>query len=156
MIKDIKFNDFPALRNLISEEFGEFGETYLISQEMIMLFADLTNDHQWIHVDVERARTTSPFGDTIAHGFLTLALATTLRPKLDFNITAYSSAMNYGIDQLRFLAPVVAGSRVYGRIRFDSVEEKASGTLITSEMAIHVVGSDKPSIIFKWKLLYRP
>ncbi|MBW2941355.1 MaoC family dehydratase [Zhongshania aquimaris] len=156
MIKDIKFNDVPALRSLISDEFGEFGEEYLISQEMIMLFADLTNDHQWIHVDVERARAESPFGDTIAHGFLTLALATTLRPKLDFNITGYSNAMNYGIDQLRFLAPVIVGSSVHACIRFDSVEEKSSGTLITLEMAIHVVGSGKPSIIFKWKLLYRP
>ena len=156
MTRAIAFNDLQSLRGLITDEFGAFGEPCLISQAMIDVFADLTNDHQWIHVDVDRARAESPFGNTIAHGFLTLALATTLRPKQHVQIVGYSNAMNYGIEGLRFLAPVVAGSSVYGRTRIDAIEEKKTGTLITSEMAIHVVDSDKPSIIFKWKLLYRP
>lgn len=156
MTRDIAFNDLESLRALITDDFGEYGEPCLISQEMIDVFADLTGDRQWIHVDVERARTEGPFGDTIAHGFLTLALAITLRPKSNFKIVGYSNAMNYGIDQLRFLAPVVAGSSVQGRVRLDAIEEKKSGTLVTIEMAIHVVDSEKPSILFKWKLLYRP
>ena len=156
MLNEIAFDDLTALRDLVSPEFGEFSEPYFVSQQMIDIFAELTNDHQWIHVDTSRSNEESPFGGTIAHGFLTLALAPAVRPKLTNSIVGHSNAMNYGIDQLRFLAPVHSDSNIHGRIRCVAVEEKKSGTLITTEMAIHVVGSEKPSILFKWKLLYRP
>ncbi|MCB0996306.1 MAG: MaoC family dehydratase [Acidimicrobiales bacterium] len=121
---------------------------------MINQFAELTGDRQWIHIDVERAKAESPFGGPIAHGFLTLSLLPGLTPP-GLTFTGQKSAVNYGSEGLRFLAPVPAGSKVHARNRLVSADKhKSGGTLITSEIAVHVVGADKPSLLYKMQILY--
>jgi acyl dehydratase len=155
-MQEIRFDDVAALEAAVSEEFGEFGPAKPVTQDMIDRFADLTGDHQWIHVDVERAKRESPFGGPIAHGFLTLSLIPALRTGRTFAVTGYGSAVNYGSDGFRFLAPVPAGSEVHARSRLAAVAEKPKGTLVTTETAVHVVGNDTPSLLYKGLVLYRP
>jgi len=116
-MEKIRFDDVEALSAKISEEWGPFGEPLEVTQETINGFADLTGDHQWIHVDVERCKKESPFGGPIAHGFLTLSLM----PKIGagdpgFQIVGQGNVTNYGSDKLRFLSPVPSGSKLHGRI----------------------------------------
>jgi hypothetical protein len=155
-MEEIRFDDIDALRAHISEEFGNFGEALVISQQMIDQFAELTGDHQWIHVDVERARRESPYGETIAHGFLTLSMLPKLRTSNDYRIVGFGNATNYGADKLRFISPVPAGSKVHARSRLLAVEAKPKGTQVTQEIAVHVVGSDRPAISYTMLVLYHP
>jgi len=155
-MEEIRFDDIDGLRAHISEDFGNFGEPQVISQQMIDQFADLTGDHQWIHVDVERARRESPYGETIAHGFLTLSLLPKLRTSSDYRIVGFGNATNYGADKLRFISPVPAGSKVHARSRLLAVEAKPKGTQVTQEIAVHVVGSDRPAISYTMLVLYHP
>jgi acyl dehydratase len=152
----IRFDDVAALAAAVSDEFGPWSPELEVTQEMIGRFADLTGDRQWIHVDVERARRESPFGGPVAHGFLTLSLLPSLRPGRSFDVVGFGSVINYGTDGLRFLAPVPAGSRIHARSRLAAVEARPKGTLLTTETAVHVVGSDKPSLLYKGLLLYGP
>ena len=151
----IAFDDVDALNAAASEEFGDWGEPIEVTQEMINQFAELTGDHQWIHVDVERANRESPFGGPVAHGFLTLALL----PRLGVGavkVTGARSATNYGAESLRFLSPVPAGSKVHGRSRLMKAEARANGgTLLTSEIEVRVVGAEKPALLYRMQLLYR-
>jgi acyl dehydratase len=153
---EIRFDDIAALRAEIRAEFGPFGEPLEITQAMIDQFAELTGDKQWIHVDVERARRESPFGGPIAHGFLLLSLLPRMRGSGGPRIVGYGSAANYGSDGLRFLSPVPAGAKVHARSRLAAVEVKPRGTLVTSEVALHPVGSDKPALTYKSLILYGP
>jgi acyl dehydratase len=123
---------------------------------MINKFADLTGDHQWIHVDVERARKESPFKTTIAHGFLTLSLLPAMRAGGTFRVTGFGNATNYGADKLRFVSPVPAGSKVRARARLVAAEPKPKGTQLTQEIAVHVVGSDRPALLYTMLVLYHP
>jgi acyl dehydratase len=154
-VKEIRFDDIEGLQAAASEEFGPFGPELLVTQEMIDAFANLTGDRQWIHVDVERARRESPFGGPIAHGFLTLSLLPVLRPGGGVRIVGYANATNYGSDGFRFLAPVPAGSRLQARSRLVSAEARRSGTLVTTETAIHVAGQDRPALVYKGLVLYQ-
>jgi acyl dehydratase len=154
-MEKIRFDDVEALGALVSDEFGAWSTEIEISQDMIDRFADLTGDRQWIHVDVERARRESPFKTTIAHGFLTLSLLGRVRPPDSYQIVGFKNVLNYGSDGLRFLAPVPSGSRIHARARLAGVERKKNGTLVTREVAVHVVGSDKPSLVDKGLVLYQ-
>jgi len=123
-----------------------------VTQEMIDTFADATGDRQFIHVDPERARMT-PFGGTIAHGFLTLSLVTRLTamtpdaPRLD----GVRMALNLGGDRVRFLAPVPSGARIRGRFRVTEVEEKRAGRYhYTTAATIEIEGQDKPAMTADW------
>jgi acyl dehydratase len=123
--------------------------------DLIRTFAELSGDHQWIHVDEERAARESPFGQVIAHGFLTLVLF----PKLAVPrapITGHGSALNYGIEKLRFLAPVPVGARLHGRSRLASATARGNGTLVTTEYEARAVGADKPTILYTGQALYLP
>lgn len=155
-MQEIRFDDIDGLRAKVSDEFGAFGEPIEITQDMIQRFADLTGDQQWIHVDVERARRESPFGQPIAHGFLTLSLLPKLRSPSDYRIVGYGNATNYGADKLRFVSPVPAGSKVQARTRLVAVEAKPKGTQVTQEIAVHVVGSERPAILYTMLVLYHP
>jgi acyl dehydratase len=157
-MEKIQFDDIAALQKHVSEEFGEFGEPVEITQEMINQFADVTGDHQWIHVDVERARKESPFKTTIAHGFLTLSLLPMLNAKgrPSFQLVGFGNAANYGSDKLRFLSPVPAGSKIHARSRLVSAEAGRKGTRIEQEIAIHVVGSERPALLYSMIVLYQP
>ena len=151
----IQFDDIAALQKCISDEYGEFGKTVEVGQDRINQFADVTEDHQWIHVDVERAKKESPYKTPIAHGFLTLSLLPALE-KDPFEVIGYSNAVNYGSDKLRFLSPVPAGSKIHARSRLISAEAVKHGTRVEMMIEIHVIGSDKPALIYSEILLYVP
>jgi len=146
--------DIAALQAMISESFGDWSGSLLITQDMVNGFAELTGDRQWIHVDVERARRESPFGAPIVHGFLLLSLMPSLRPPPRFVPANATSVTNVGSAGLRFLSPVPVGSRVHLRERLVRVEAHRRGTLLTSEVAIHVVGSERPALLYDMQLLY--
>ena len=153
-MNEIRFDDVDALNAASSEEFGPWGDAVDVTQEMVDAFADLTGDHQWIHSDVERARN-GPFGGTIAHGFLTLSLLPALGAQT-VRITGQSSAVNYGAERLRFLAPVAIPSPIRARGRLVRAEARPKGTLITTEADVSVVGAEKPSLLYTMQVLYLP
>ena len=155
-MESIRFDDIDKLRAKVSDDFGPFGPEFQVTQEMINQFAELTGDHQWIHVDVERAKRESPFKQTIAHGFLTLSLIPKIRAVADYQIAGFGNATNYGADKLRFVSPVPAGAKVHARSRLVAVEAKPKGTQVTTEINVHVVGSDRPALIYVMLVLYHP
>jgi acyl dehydratase len=139
--------DYPKdMKNHIGEEFG-VSEWVTVDQPMIDKFADATGDHQWIHVDVERARNEMPDGKTIAHGFLTLSLV----PRLGANIWSVkhrSRGVNYGLNKLRFTAPVPVGSRVRLKQSLLAVDDvKNDGVRMTFENVIEIDGQSQPALI---------
>lgn len=131
------------LKAQIGEEIG-LSDWFTISQERIQQFADATDDHQWIHVDDEKAAK-GPFGTTIAHGFLTLSLLPALTPALD--IPGVRMGINYGLDRVRFISPVPTGSRVRARSRLVSVAEVPGGLQLKSEVTVELEGSEKPACV---------
>ena len=157
-MEEIQFDDIDALQKHVSEEFGPFGAELEVAQEAIDRFAEVTGDHQWIHVDVERAKKESPFGTTIAHGFLTLSLLPKMSSadRKSYRVVGYGNAANYGSDKLRFLAPVPAGSKIHSRSRLASVEAGKKGTRMETEIAVHIVGSDRLALLYNMIILYQP
>jgi acyl dehydratase len=130
----------------VGQELGVSGWT-AVDQDRIDAFADTTGDRQWIHVDVERARAESPYGTTIAHGFLTLSLIPALS-KDNYRVDNARMGINYGLNKVRFLAPVSAGSRV--RVRSDLVDaRRVNDTTVdlTVRQTVELDGSDKPAAI---------
>jgi acyl dehydratase len=141
-----KPRDLPAL---IGQEIG-VSRWFEIDQARIDAFADVTEDRQFIHVDPEAARAT-PFGGTIAHGFLTLSLASAMSYDAVKPLEGSVMGVNYGFDRLRFLAPVPAGSRVRGRFRLLAADDKGDGRwLLKHELTVEIDGSDKPALIAEW------
>ena len=117
----------------------------LVDQPMINAFADATGDHQWIHVDVERAKREMPGGKTIAHGFLTLSLLPRLWESV-YRISNTSRGINYGSNKVRFTAPVTVGSRVRLRQTLNRVEDIPGGIRITFDNTVEIEGSDRPAL----------
>jgi acyl dehydratase len=126
-------------------------EWVLVDQEMINKFADATGDHQFIHVNVEMAKMT-PFGQTIAHGFLTLSLLPMLAAKADLpKLDNIKMGVNYGSDKLRFLAPVKSGKRVRAHFKLVDFDEKRPGQIQQmQEVTVEIEGEDKPALICEW------
>ncbi|MFL9927342.1 MaoC family dehydratase [Herbaspirillum lusitanum] len=114
-----------------------------ITQEQVDRFADATGDHQWIHVDVERARKELPFGGTIAHGFLTLGLLPQILSQ-SISLGEVRMLVNYGLNRVRFPAPLPVGNRVRGHVVLQSVEDIAGGAQLIWEISIEREGGDKP------------
>src|SRR5215831_21282072 len=137
-----------SVPQFVGHELGESGWV-TIDQDRIDAFAACTGDRQWIHVDVERAKRESPFGRPIAHGFLTLSLLPAMRGKPTWRIGGYGNATNYGANKLRFVSPVPAGAKVQSRSRLVGAEPHKSGTQVTTEIQVQVVGSDKPALIYE-------
>ena len=122
-----------------------------ITQDRIDAFADVTEDHQWIHVDPERAAKQTPFGGTIAHGFLTLSLASKFAYEVLPAQPGQAMGINYGFNKLRFLNPVVTGDRVRARFKLNSVERKGDNRLLRElEMTIEIDGKDTPALVADW------
>lgn len=123
-----------------------------VSQDDVNQFADTTRDHQFIHLDVERARQETPFGGTIAHGFLTLSLLSHLGASAGMVRMADTRMMiNYGLDKVRFLNPVRVGKRVRGRFELVSVEEKKPGQILFKHRAtVEIEGEERPAMIAEW------
>jgi acyl dehydratase len=125
-----------------------------IDQARIDAFADITNDHQFIHVNPELAAQT-PFGTTIAHGFLTLSLASGMSYEAVPVLDGVVMGVNYGFDKLRFLAPVPVNSKVRGRFKLMSVEDKGNGRwLVKHELTVEIEGGDKPALIAEWLAMH--
>lgn len=137
------------LQSLIGQEVG-VSRWIEIDQARIDAFARITEDEQFIHVDPEAARAT-PFGGTIAHGFLTLSLASAMSYDAVKPLEGVVMGVNYGFDKLRFLAPVPAGSKVRGRFKLLSAEDKGGGRwLLKHELTVEIEGGDKPALIAEW------
>ena len=137
------------IRARTGEEVGVSG-WLTVDQPRIDAFADATEDRQFIHVDPTAAAQT-PFGGTIAHGFLTLSLLSRMGAEAMLLPDSLKMAINYGFDRVRFLAPVRAGRRVRGRFVLDSVEEKAAGQfLVRHTVTVEIEGEDKPAVTASW------
>ena len=132
---------------LLGQEIG-VSSWITIDQPRIAEFAHCTEDHQWIHVDVERARRESPFGGTVAHGFLTLSLLASTGFEALLQRVEVKQAVNYGLEKVRFLAPVRAGKRVRNHVKVTGVEDKGNGrVLLTTENTFEIDGEDKPALV---------
>ena len=128
-----------------------------IDQSRIDNFADCTGDHQWIHVDVERAQRESPYGGPVAHGYLTLSMVAPLSMQIGILPKDSSAGLNYGIDKARFLAPVPAGARVRLRVVLAGVEPKEGGqAIMKTENTLELEGSQKPALIAETLALLIP
>lgn len=134
-----------TLRSFVGRELGVSGWT-TVDQDRIARFAEVTGDHQWIHVDTERARRESPHGTTIAHGLLTLSLLPALRAEIGVVPEGVARVVNYGYDRIRFLSPVRAGARIRARVVLAAVEEKGDGLLLRTANTVEVEGEDRPAL----------
>jgi acyl dehydratase len=143
------------LQGLVGQEVG-LSDWHLVSQELIDAFAELTDDRQWIHIDPERAKAESPYGTTVAHGFLTLSLVSQLQRQAVQIRGDHTRAINYGLNRVRFPAAVPAGSRIRLRSTLETVEEIAGGVQLTWGMLVEVEGQEKPALAAQWLVrLYR-
>ncbi len=135
------FETIAELQPLVGQEIG-VSEWVTVTQERIQLFADATNDHQWIHLDAEKAKS-GPFGTTIAHGFLTLSLLPEMGASA-FQVRGTRMGVNYGLNKVRFPAPVPSGSRLRGRFTLMNYEPLEGGAQLTVQVTMEREGSDKP------------
>jgi acyl dehydratase len=133
------------LRSMAGREVG-VSDWMEITQERVNAFADATDDHQYIHVDPERAKLT-PFGGTIAHGFLTLSLLIPLVATIPMDVGSPMMGVNYGLDRVRFPTPVPVGSRIRARLALDEVSEVAGGLQLKRTVTVEVEGSEKPAMV---------
>jgi acyl dehydratase len=140
--QQMSVNELPSL---IGKELGVSG-WFTLDQDRIDKFAACTDDQQWIHVDVERARDRGPFGATIAHGFLTLSMLAPTATEVWIE-PLKTTTLNYGFERIRFINPVKAGARIRNRIKLLSVDEKPNGTLVTTENTIEIDGEQKPALV---------
>ncbi len=122
-----------------------YSEWITVDQDRVNLFADATGDHQWIHVDVERA-TSGPFGAPIAHGYLTLSLSNYFLPQI-VEVQGFSAGVNYGVDKVRFPSPVKVGSRVRAGAELAAVSDVTGGLQTTIVITVEVEGSPKPACV---------
>jgi acyl dehydratase len=141
-MKTVSFEELPKLAG---QEMGT-SDWVTIDQDRINKFADATGDHQWIHVDVERAKKEMPGGKTIAHGYLTLSLIPMLGAEI-LRVTGVSRGINYGSNKVRFTNMVPVGSRVRARQKLLQVEPKAGGLQMTNEITIEIEGQERPACI---------
>ena len=142
-----------ALKDLLGREIS-VTDWVTISHERIQQFADVTDDRQWIHVDRERANHESPYGTTIAHGFLTLSfLSMFLRDTIKIN-NGVRMSVNYGLNRVRFPAPVAAGARLRARFTLKSVKELPGALEAVFDAIIETEGTDKPCCVAEWVLRY--
>ncbi|CAB4709748.1 unannotated protein [freshwater metagenome] len=133
-----------GLKAAVGEHLG-YSEYFDVSQERVNQFAEATGDHQWIHVDVERAKS-GPFGGPIAHGYLTLSLGPMLYPTV-VRIEGFSMGVNYGANKIRFPSPVPVGSKIRLGVKLLEVEEIANGVQMTMEFTFECEGASKPSCV---------
>jgi acyl dehydratase len=138
------FKNPGELKSAVGRKLGT-SEWLTITQERINLFADATGDHQWIHVDAERAKK-GPFGATIAHGYLTLSLVSSFLPQI-VEVHGISMGINYGTDKVRFPSPVTVGSRVRGSGELVAVEDVKGGVQATVRVTVEIDGKDKPACV---------
>ena len=144
-----------ALPGLIGQDLGT-SPWLPVTQDMVDRFADLTDDRQWIHVDPERARKESPWGATVAHGYLTLALIPRLVRQV-FRVEGVATRVNYGLEKVRFPHPVVVGRRVRARVSLLSARLAGNGAMrVVAAVTVEVEGAEKPACIAETVTLFYP
>ena len=144
-------NGTEELKAKVGEHLG-YSDWLEVTQERVNLFADATGDHQWIHVDVERAKAESPFGGPIAHGYLTLSLAPSMVPQV-VQVHGFKMAVNYGAGKVRFPAPVPVGSKLRAGVELTGVEDVKGGVQVEMRLTFEVEDAAKPSCVAE--VLYR-
>jgi acyl dehydratase len=138
-----------ALKELVGQEVG-CSDWLEVTQDLIDAFAEVTHDRQWIHVDPVRARTESPNGTTIAHGFLTMGLLSRLHGQAVRVQGGFSRSINYGFNRVRFPAPVPAGARIRARSTLLAVDEVEGGVQVTWSVTIDIEGQPRPALAAEW------
>ena len=144
--------DLTDLGGLVGREVAT-SDWLEVTQDRIDAFADATGDRQWIHVDAARASAETPFGATIAHGFLTLSLLTAL-VRTALTVNGSGMILNYGLNRVRFVSPVPSGSRVRARITLDKVEDKGDSIQATWNVTVDLEGVDRPAAVAEWIVRY--
>ncbi|WP_333619438.1 MaoC family dehydratase [Dietzia sp.] len=139
-----EFNGIEEIEAALGEELGT-SDWIEITQEDVNKFADATGDHQWIHVDPEKAKD-GPFGQTIVHGFLTLSLIPRIGWEV-YTVNGMAMLINYGLGKVRFPSVVPVGSKVRGSVKLDSLEKKSSGYQLTSTVTIEIEGGERPACV---------
>jgi len=148
----IAIPNLERLRELAGREVGT-SDWVVMSQERIQAFADATGDHQWIHVDPERATAETPFGGTIVHGFLTLSLLSALMQNA-LSIGGLRMTINYGLNRVRFVSPVPAGARIRARVSLDQVIDVEGGVQGTWSITVEREHYEKPCLVAEWLVRY--
>jgi acyl dehydratase len=134
-----------GVQGLVGHHLGH-SEWVTVTQEQVNLFAEATGDHQWIHVDVERAKAESPFGGPVAHGYLTLSLLPMLVPQI-LEITGFRMGVNYGLEKVRFPSPVPVGSRIRAGATLDSATPFDGGVQMVVTVTVELEGGTKPAMV---------
>jgi len=137
--------NYDEIESLVGQETG-ISDWFEVTQDKVNLFAEATGDHQWIHVDVERAKKEMPTGGTIAHGYMTLSLIPMLSAQI-MRIEGVTRGINYGCNKVRFTNMVPVGSRVRGRQKLLQVEKRAGGLQLINEFTIEIEGADRPACV---------
>lgn len=148
-----EINSIEELRSLTGHE-PILSDWLEVTQERINKFADATNDPQWIHIDVERSKRESPYGTTIAHGFLTLSLVSYLCKQAIEIKFPIKMGINYGLNRVRFPSAVLAGSRIRARMSLQSIEDIAGGQQLVWNITVECEGGDKPCCVAEWLVRY--
>ena len=147
-------DSMDSLKELVGQELS-VTDWFQVTQERIQQFADATLDHQWIHVDVERARRESPFRSPIAHGFLTLSLLPHFMHEAIQIKQGVRMGVNYGLNRVRFVSPVRAGSNIRARIALQSIKDVAPNAVeVIFHATVEVEGSEKPGCVAEWVARY--
>jgi acyl dehydratase len=145
----VPVTSLDEIRERVGQEVG-VSSWLAMDQQRIDVFADSTEDRQFIHVDPQAAAQT-PFGTTIAHGFLSLSMLSRMAADAMLVPDSMKMAVNYGLDRVRFIAPVKSGKRIRGRFRLDSIEEKAPGQLLLRHtVTVEIEGEEKPALTAEW------
>ena len=144
-------NGIDELKSKVGEHLG-YSDWLEVTQEKVNQFADATGDHQWIHVDVERAKAESPFGGPIAHGYLTLSLAPAMVPQV-VQVHGFKMAVNYGAGKVRFPSPVPVGAKLRAGVELTGVDDVNGGVQVEMRLTFEVEGATKPSCVAE--VLYR-
>ena len=146
--------DLSRLGGLVGQEVAT-SDWLVITQDRIDAFAEATSDHQWIHVDSGRARAETPFGATIAHGFLTLSLLSALMRDA-VTVDGPRMTLNYGLNRVRFVSPVPSGSRIRARVALATIDDMGDSIQATWGVTIEREGGDKPAVVAEWIVRYYP
>lgn len=141
------FDGLDDLRAAVGTQIGS-GDWMTVDQERIDTFADATGDHQWIHIDPERAQD-GPFGTTIAHGFLTLSLLSVLVKDV-YSVEGVKMGVNYGLNKVRFTSPVAVGSKVRANVELVEVSDVTGGAQLTTKVTVEIEGSERPALVAEW------
>jgi acyl dehydratase len=148
-----EITSLDELHSLTGQEVA-VSDWFEVAQDRINMFAEATGDHQWIHIDVERAETESPYGTTIAHGFLTLSLLSKLMSETVKINLPIKMGINYGLNKVRFPSAVPAGSKIRARAVLQALEEITGGRQLVWNITVEREGSDKPCCVAEWLVRY--